>query len=266
MHDGLDPWLVRSIYRRQLFYGMGAAGVAVGLLPLLRRLPSEMARSHLGRPGVHRFFDGHQWEVVEEALARLIPGPRDDPAEKTPGAREIGVVVYVDRMLSAFDADPPLIYAGGPWSDRSGSTDNPMSQLVPLRPWEEDGWRARIAGLRDTYRVGVAELDAAAGGDFNAVDRERRDEILVADTSSLFRRVLFVHAVEGMYAVPEYGGNSEMRGWKGIGFRGDVAPSGWTDEQVRESDGRDAVPMGFKMPFPAQLIDDGPEAGGGQGR
>ena len=255
MRDGPSRWASISTGRRQFVVGLGATGVTVGLLPLLRLLPSQAATSILRGTGAPRFFDEHQWSVVEEATARLIPGPNEDPAETMPGAREAGVVTYVDRLLSAFDDSPPLIYAGGPWSNRADADDNPMASFVSLRPWEEAQWRRRIVSLQDTYRVGIAELDTAAGGDFAAVGPGRRDDILTADTPSRFRRVLFVHAVEGMYAVPEYGGNSDLSGWGGIGFGGDVAPSAWPNEKVRRSDGSDAVPAGFEMPFPAQLID-----------
>src|SRR4051794_37698736 len=66
-----------------------------------------------------RFLSKHQAAVVTEATARLVPGPSDDPAEAGhPGAREAGVVWFIDGLLSAFDHDPPTIFAGAPWSDR----------------------------------------------------------------------------------------------------------------------------------------------------
>ena len=264
MRDAFGRWTSAAVGRRAFVAGLGAAGVSVGFLPLLRLLPPESAGALLLKRDGPRFLDPHQWDVVEAATARLIPGPQDDARETTPGAREAGAVVYVDLLLSAFDDDAPMIYGGGPFSGRNGGGDGEMAEPVPLRPWQEELWRARIAALQDAYRVGIAELDEAAGGDFVAADLARRDEILAADTPSRFRRVLFEHAIEAMYAVPEYGGNASRSGWESIGFAGDVAPRGWSAEQVSASDGRDRVPEGFEMPFPAQIL-DGAGSGGAEG-
>lgn len=251
-----------EIDRRSFIAGAGAVGASLGLMPLLRLLPPERAAALLaGGDDRPRFLTAHEWDVVVEATARLVPGPADDPAETTPGAREAGVVRYIDRLLSAFDDDPPMIFAGGPWSDRNlgdaGKAPNPMARPVPLGPWEEEKWRGLVAALRERYRTGLAELDTAAGGDFTAVTPARRDEILAADTPSRFRRVLFEHTVEGMYAVPEYGGNRDRLGWESIDFRGDVAPDAWPADKVSRSDGPDPVPEGFRLPFPGELADGG---------
>lgn len=249
--------------RRTFMVGAGVAGASLGLLPLLRRLPPARAAALLaGPPGGPHFLTPHERGVVIEATARLVPGPRDDPAETAPGAREAGAVDYVDGLLAVFDDHHAMVFAGGPWSDRNvggrgKATPNPMAEPVPLRPWEVKLWRGRIADLRKRYRTGIAELDAAAGGDFTAVDASRRDRILAADTPSRFRRLLFEHTVEAMYAVPEYGGNHDGRGWESIGFRGDTAPTGWPAEEVRASDGPDPVPEGFRLPFPGALADGG---------
>ena len=43
--------------------------------------------------------------MVEDATARIAPGPRDDPAEEGhPGAREADVTGYIDAMLGALGA------------------------------------------------------------------------------------------------------------------------------------------------------------------
>jgi hypothetical protein len=35
-----------------------------------------------------------------------------------------------------------------------------------------------------------------------------------------------------MYAAPEYGGNRDLAGWRLANWPGDVAPIGWTAEEV----------------------------------
>ncbi|MFI1496976.1 gluconate 2-dehydrogenase subunit 3 family protein [Streptomyces platensis] len=140
------------------------------------------------------FFTPHETAVVREATARLIPGPRDDQAEPYPGAREADVVRYIDRLLGAFTADPPLIYPA------------PAGQggFLPLTPAQRVGWRRRIDTLQRAYRAGTALLDRLAGGDFTAVPAAERDAVLDAPQVREFRGVLFDHAIQGLYAAPVY--------------------------------------------------------------
>ena len=232
---------------------------AAGFLPLLRLLPESTVRAAFAQaPEGFRFFDDHQASVVVEATARLIPGPDDDPAETGhPGAREAGVVHYIDLLLSAFDDDPPHIYATGPWSDRGGGTDE-MDGWVPLAPWQEQLWRSRIGELQERYRAGIAELDGAAGGDFTAVGAERRDEILIGlgGGTESFRRVLFEHAIEGMYAAPEYGGNRSLAGWADIGYAGDQAPKGYSPSAL-VAVVEDPADPAVALPFPPDMASAG---------
>jgi hypothetical protein len=188
-----------------------------------------------------RHLTAHQAAVVEAATARLIPGPTDDLLEVGhPGAREAGVVRYVDALLAAFETDPPLLYAGGPFSDRAGAERNDFTTFAPLSPVQERYWRAEVADLQARYAAGVAALDAAAGGDFGTVNPLTQDQVLTADATG-FRDLLFDHAIEGWLAAPEYGGNEERRGWTEVRFRGDVQPTGFPDAQVSSGDGLDVI-------------------------
>jgi hypothetical protein len=215
-------------------------GFVVGALatPLLAVLP-RAAWAAPGQP--FRFLSAHEGAVVEAATARLIPGPTDDPLELGhPGAREAGVVRYVDALLSAFDTDPPRIFAGGPFSGRHGGTHDDFADFQPLSALQDRFWRAEVAELQATYRAGVAALDAGAGGDYAAADPLTQDVTLTADTTG-FRDVLFDHAIEGWLAAPEYGGNAGQVGWVEVRFRGDVCPEGYTPAEVSRSDGLDVI-------------------------
>ena len=190
-----------------------------------------------------RFFTGHQGAVVEDATARIAPGPHDDPAEEGhPGAREAGVVHYIDTMLAAFGERPvPMIFAGGPWSDRHAGKD-PMASFIALDPVSEIAWRKRIADWQQQYRAGIVSLDKLAGGDFTKVGPAAQDEVLAKPAVSAFGSLLFEHTIEGMYANPEYGGNRDLAGWKDIGYPGDSQPRGYTPDEVSRSDGHDPLP------------------------
>jgi hypothetical protein len=188
-----------------------------------------------------RHLDAHQAAVVVEATARLIPGPTDDLLELGhPGAREANVVGYIDALLSAFDSEPPRIYAGGPASDRAGAASNDFADFQPLSPIQDRYWRAQVLELQQRYAAGVAALDAAAGGDFAAADPVTKDVVLTQDASG-FRDLLFDHAIEGWLAAPEYGGNDARSGWVEVRFSGDTIPRGYTDAEVSQPDGLDVL-------------------------
>jgi hypothetical protein len=192
-------------------------------------------------PSGFRFFSGHQGAVVEDATARIAPGPADDPAEAGhPGAREAGVVHYIDRTLSALDGTP-LIFAGGPWSNRHASGRDMMASFVALDPVARIAWRKRIGGWQQQYKQGIASLDKLAGGDFSKASAAAQDKILAKPAVSAFLSLLFEHTIEGMYANPEYGGNRGLAGWKEIGYSGDIQPLGYASDEVSRSDGHDPV-------------------------
>jgi hypothetical protein len=229
--------LGEGLSRRTFLAGAGFLPLAVALGPdlLVRALATAAAESW-------QFFDDHEAAVVREATARLIPGPTDDPTELGhPGAREAGVVGYIDILLASFStsATPP-IHAGGPFSNRADpSQHNDMTTFVPLTRMQEQVWRTRITQLQQTYREGVKVLDGLAGGDFAAAPAPAQDAALMQDAAVAFRDVLFTHAIEGTYSVPEYGGNAGLVGWQEIRFAGDRQPLGWSDDKVSQSDGPD---------------------------
>lgn len=182
------------------------------------------------------FFTDAESAVVEAACARLIPTDED------PGATEAGVVDYIDGFLGAFASTPPRIWAGGPFSGRFGGKAG-FAHFHPLTAIDELAWRTRIegsrglperefngpvVGLQERYRQGLDAL----GADFASLPAEAQDQRLSA--SPEFSALLYEHACEGMYAAPEYGGNREQRGWRYIGFAGDVQPRGYSDEEVSQ--------------------------------
>jgi len=226
------------VQRRRVLKAAGLAGLAVLLPPELLAACSSPASTG-GTSKGFLVFDQHQAKVVEEATARLIPGPYDDPLEKGhPGAREANVTRYIDTMLGALMVRPAKVFAGGPFSGRAGAPIDEMARFVRLTPAQLTGWTKRLAGLRAQYRQGVSTLDKMAGGDFTTLGSYKMDEILGQDPDG-FMTLMFGHAVEGMYSAPEYGGNGDLVGWHEISWQGDRQPIGYTDEQVTLSDGPD---------------------------
>jgi gluconate 2-dehydrogenase gamma chain len=212
------------------------------LLPLASRLPHAVL-ADVYAAATPRHFDAHQAAVVEAATARLIPGPTDDPGEGGhPGAREARVVRYIDGMLGALGERPARVFTGGPFSDRNGHPHDDMARFVALDRVEQLAWTRRLAALRERYDAGIAALDDGTGGDFVAATAASRDDVLVANPGD-FTTLLMQHSIEGMYANPEYGGNSGLLGWSDISFPGDSQPRGYTAEQVTNGDGPDPLVM-----------------------
>jgi Gluconate 2-dehydrogenase subunit 3 len=184
---------------------------------------------------VPRFLTLREHAMVAAAADVLIP-----PIDPHPGGAALGVADYIDNLLAAFTFDPPLIYAGGPFSGRFGGEPS-FGRFLSLSRNEELAWRTRIEGSRgiperefngpvrgwqEVYREGLTAL----GDDFCDVDGDTRAQRLRAQPD--LRRLLYAHACEGAYGAPEYGGNRDLLGWRAIGFAGDVQPRGYTDAEV----------------------------------
>lgn len=178
-----------------------------------------------------------EYRILESVCARLVPA-----VDGRPGALEVGAADYVDRLLGAFEFDPPLVWAGGPTSGRMGG-DPHFGSFHRLSALDELAWRTRIegsqgiaerefngpvVGLQQRYREGLAEL----GTGFCDLDPPDQDERL-GELPALVELV-YGHVCEGMYGAPEYGGNRHGAAWASIGFAGDVQPRGWTDAEVSE--------------------------------
>lgn len=201
------------------------------------------------------FFTGEERATLEAAAARILPA---DGAV----ALETGAVPYIERLLTAFEHDPPLIFAGGPFSGRLPFPDNDTGQpsdgfpedeferFLPLSRTREIAWRVRLygsgaidggdvndavlgptEGWRDVYRRGLQELEEKArelhGAAFAALTPEQQDEALAA-IDQAFVDTLAEHVVEGAYAAPEYGGNIDLSGWRALAYDGDSQPLGYS--------------------------------------
>jgi hypothetical protein len=192
--------------RRTVISALPAAAVVLGVAGCTS---SSTASSGGPGPGarVLRFFTAHQAAVIEDAAARIAPGPRDDPAEAGhPGAREAGVTDYIDMMLGALGAlggtEPlaPMIFAGGPWSNRHTSGTDVMASFLTLDPVTRIAWRKRLTGWQQQYKQGITTLDKLAGGDFTKATAAEQDKILAGQGT--FTSLLFEHTIEGMYGNP----------------------------------------------------------------
>ncbi len=202
--------------------------------------------------GGPKFLTEEEMAALRGLVDRFIPGRPEDTEE---GALAGGCAEAIDALLGAFRADPPMIYAGAPFSDRAGSPVNHFERFLELDPYETKAWRLRIEGSKgrpklefngpvkgwqEIYREGLAALNAAAGAaGFGALPGPARDLILQSANDPAVGElvdVAFPHTFEFMYGAPEYGGNSDLIGWQYTNYDGDVQPRGWTREQIEQPD------------------------------
>jgi len=154
-----------------------------------------------------RFFTPQERRTLEALCDRIIP-----PDDGTPGGRALGAARYIERLLTAFDHRTPLIYAGGPFSNRNPFPDNDTGtasrvhprnyfrHFIPLTREQDLRWRAEVfgsaqvpgadfndallgplPGLRDVYRNALAHVDAVA----NMVGGKPYALLAVADRDSV---------------------------------------------------------------------------------
>jgi Gluconate 2-dehydrogenase subunit 3 len=243
-----------DVARRSFLKGVGA----LGLLALAN--PARVAKALGEGPAAGQagfFLKAHERETLRAVCARLIPGPPDDP---DPGAVEAGVPEAIDLLLGAFNVDPPLIHAGGPFSNRAGASHDDFADFVPLDHLAELSWRIRlegskgkperefagpVTGLQEVYRTGLAHLDERAGGNFSALPGPAQDLILSDQTDSAvqdFVGTALSDVLDATYGPPEYGGNRNLVGWTVNHWPGDTQPRGFTPEQVSNPDPQPATP------------------------
>lgn len=165
------------------------------------------------RPGPWEFFTPEEGTAVEALVDRLIP-----PDPQTPGGKDAGCAVFIDRQLAGPYGSARALYMQAPFME--GTPQQGLQS--PLTP------AAR-------YRQGLAALDkycriAYVGKTFAQLSDDQKDKVLVGLEKGLislegtdgraFFEQLLTNTQEGFFADPIYGGNRDMVGWKMIGFPG----------------------------------------------
>ncbi len=142
------------------------------------------------------------FEVLNPADAKEIEALAEQilPSEDGPGARETGVIYFIDRALTTFDSDKREMYRSG-----LAAVQNKRNELFP--------GSISIAALTSKQQV----------------------ELMRAIEASEFFDLLRTHTVLGFLADPKYGGNRNGAGWEYIEFEHRMAyapPFGYYDAQL----------------------------------
>jgi gluconate 2-dehydrogenase gamma chain len=165
------------------------------------------------KPGPWQFFTPEEGRAVEAIADRVIP-----PDPQTPGGKETGSAVFIDRQIA------------GPYGRQDGLYVSP-----PYETGAKNQGPQGAAGPAEQYRNGLAALDRACKADhggrsFADLGADDQDVVL----NALEHGTLVLEGVDGkaffdqvvkdvqmaFFADPLYGGNKDMAGWKMIGFPG----------------------------------------------
>jgi gluconate 2-dehydrogenase gamma chain len=172
----------------------------------------------LPEPGAWQFFTPEEVPTIEAIVDRLIP-----PDPQTPGGKDAGCAVFLDRQLAGAYGSAGGLYERGPFL-HGIKQQGDQSEKTPAQTY-----RTALRALDEYCRQGVGS-GTEPGKRFVELAPERQDAVLQAleaGTVSLpgieakhFFSVLLKDVQEGFFADPIYGGNRDMCAWKMIGFPG----------------------------------------------
>jgi gluconate 2-dehydrogenase gamma chain len=136
-----------------------------------------------------------QADVVDSVTSRILPS-----LDGRPGAHEAGVVYFIDRALSTFNAIQKTLYADG---------------------------------VADLNRRAALKVKGAAS--FAALTPDQQDDLLHAIEKTPFFEAARFDTIVGAFALPTRGGNRNYAGWHLLGFEHQPAfqpPFGYYDAEI----------------------------------
>jgi gluconate 2-dehydrogenase gamma chain len=224
-------------------------------------------------PRVLEFFGMHEARTVEALAATILPGTPDDP-----GAREAGVLNYIDHLLAHRHGFAQAIYRLPPFAEPyQGERPPDAAESGPQPVWVKAdqlpryGYQSSMTP-REIYRRGLELVDGYSrehhGAAFADLGQRQQEEVVgvMADSPgeifpttaefgggggadeagfhppalAEFFEVLRNHVIEGMFADPLYGGNRDLVGWKLLGYPG--AQRAYTPVELR-TEGTERLPQ-----------------------
>ena len=164
-------------------------------------------------PGGWKYFTPQEAATVEAFVDRLIPTDN-----LSPGGKDSGCAVYIDRQLAGPPGRLEGFYMSGPF--QNGTKQQGLQS--PITPAQH-------------YRKALAALDTACRAKFgnrpfaDLTDAQKDEAIKGLEDGSLkldgadsqeFFKLILTDTQTGFLADPIYGGNRDLVSWKLIGFPG----------------------------------------------
>ncbi len=142
-------------------------------------------------PSKFDFFSPEEAKEIDAITARIIP------SDETPGAREAGVVYFIDRGLATFGADDQKTYREG-----LPELQARVSEMFPAV--------SRFSALTSEQQDEVLHS-------FDEQSEQSRRPLRARPGAQNFFDTLYQHTIVGFLIDPDYGGNRDGAGWKLIG-------------------------------------------------
>ena len=169
-----------DIHSRRAFLRAAAAAGAVWSAADLLSVEEALAWSSeqaAKASGGFTTLSAEEAEAIVALSSRIIPS-----VDKRPGAREAGVVFFVDKALGTFNANQRKMYA---------------------------------EGIQDVDRR-ASEMSKASS--FAKLSAAQQDDIIRAIEKTPFFQAVRFDTIVGTFALPSYGGNRDYAGWHMIGL------------------------------------------------
>jgi gluconate 2-dehydrogenase gamma chain len=178
--------------------GLSAAWVSANWPALLSAATHAHRAAQSPAPPKLEFFTAEQAAEIDAVTARIIP------SDDTPGAREAGVVYFIDRGLATFAADDQKTYREGlpELLARVSEMFPGVAKFSALTPEQQDG----VLHSFEEH----AESPQKAGKPAQRTFRPRPG-------AQNFFETLHQHTIVGFLIDPDFGGNRDGAGWKVIG-------------------------------------------------
>jgi gluconate 2-dehydrogenase gamma chain len=168
----------------------GAVATGTGLAQESQKPEKPTAvHTHNAAGKLGAFLNQDDSAAIDAFTERLMPG-----APGQPGARDAGVLNYIDLALAGAYAD--------------------------LQEFYRRSCAALEEHCRKTYSKSFAQLTAAQQDSVITAMIEGKASSFTWPTSQAFFNTLRTHTMEGMFADPVYGGNKDFAGWRLVGFPG----------------------------------------------
>lgn len=157
----------------------------------------EHARQSVEQPNTAQleFFDASAAADVEAITGQILP------SDDGPGAKEAGVVFFIDRALATFDAD------------------------------QQESYREGLKELNQRRKKMFPESES-----ISSLSQQQQIDLLRDIEKSDFFEAIRTHTLLGFLGNPSYGGNHGGVGWKYIGFEDRMAwtpPFGYYDAEAK---------------------------------
>jgi hypothetical protein len=191
----LRPNTMNELNRRNFLLrtgtGFSAALITANWPALLSAATHAHDAAKAAIPPKFEFFTPEEAAEIETITARIIP------TDDTPGAREAGVVYFIDHGLATFDTDDQKTY-------REGLPE------FQARAKEMFPSASKFSGLMADQQDEVLHSFDEGGPTTRRVLRARPG-------AQNFFETLRQHTIAGFLIDPDYGGNHDGVGWKVIG-------------------------------------------------